>query len=189
MIAANPGPATHIALLGIIIVIGLIVFAIVRVRHKRETAEAEMLDQTDAGSERPPARAPRRPGCRPPTQMKHALLAYDLEGSLDELATEDEAALHAAHSTLHENEATHDSVTMIAHYRFRPLPRTTTVRHGPDGPLRSDGSASTRSDPLRALYILEGEDLDAVVGFATRLPAFQHGVTFEIRPLTEPRSR
>jgi len=52
VIAANPGPAVHMALLGIVIVIGLIVFAIVRVRHKREAAEAAKLDQTDAGDER-----------------------------------------------------------------------------------------------------------------------------------------
>ena len=49
MIAANPGPAVHMALIGIVIVIGLIVFALVRVRHKREAAEAEKLDRTDAG--------------------------------------------------------------------------------------------------------------------------------------------
>ncbi len=52
MIAANPGPAMHMALLGIVIVIGLIAFAVVRVRHKREAAEAEKLDQIDAGHER-----------------------------------------------------------------------------------------------------------------------------------------
>ena len=46
MIAANPGPAAHMALLGAVIVIGLIVFAVVRVRRKREAAEAENLDQT-----------------------------------------------------------------------------------------------------------------------------------------------
>lgn len=52
MIAANPGPATHMALLGIVIVIGLIVFAVVRVRRKREAAEAEKLNQSDVGNER-----------------------------------------------------------------------------------------------------------------------------------------
>lgn len=52
MIAANPGPAMHIALLGTVIVVGLIVFAVVRSRRKREAAEAEKLDQTDAGNER-----------------------------------------------------------------------------------------------------------------------------------------
>ena len=51
VIAANPGPATHMALLGIVIVIGLIVFAIVRIRHRREAAQADKLDQTAAGNE------------------------------------------------------------------------------------------------------------------------------------------
>jgi ABC-type nickel/cobalt efflux system permease component RcnA len=50
VIAANPGPAIHMALLGIVVVIGLIVFAIVRIRNKREAAEAEKLNQT-VGSE------------------------------------------------------------------------------------------------------------------------------------------
>jgi hypothetical protein len=119
--------------------------------------------------------------------MKYALLAYDLESSLDELATDDKAALHAAHSTLREGETADDGATMIAHYRFRPPRLTTTVRLTPDGPLRIDGPASARSETLRALYVLEGEDLDAIVELATRLPALQHGVTLEIRPLTEPR--
>jgi flagellar biosynthesis/type III secretory pathway M-ring protein FliF/YscJ len=42
----------HMALLGIVIIAGLIVFAIVRIRHKREAAEAEKLNQTAAGNER-----------------------------------------------------------------------------------------------------------------------------------------
>lgn len=45
MIAANPGPAAHIALLGIVIVAGLIVYAIVRVRRRREAAEAATIDE------------------------------------------------------------------------------------------------------------------------------------------------
>jgi hypothetical protein len=118
--------------------------------------------------------------------MKYALLAYDPESSLDELATKDKAALHTAHSTLHENETADDRATMIAHYRFRPPQLTTTVRLTEDGPLRSDAPASARSETLRALYVLEGDDLEAIVELATRLPALQHGVTLEIRPLTEP---
>lgn len=47
MIAANPGPAAHIALLGAIIVIALIVYAIVRTRRKREAAQAELLNQQE----------------------------------------------------------------------------------------------------------------------------------------------
>ena len=45
MIAANPGPAAHMALLGAVIVIALIVYAVVRVRRRREAAQAELLNQ------------------------------------------------------------------------------------------------------------------------------------------------
>ena len=120
--------------------------------------------------------------------MKYALLAYDLEGSLDELAPEDKAALHASHSTLREDETAHGRPTVIAHYRFRPSRLATTVRLTQDGPLRTDGPASAQSDSLRALYVLEADDVDAVAELATQLPAVQHGATVEIRPLTEPLS-
>ena len=45
MIASNPGPAVHMGLIGAVIVIALIVYAIVRVRRRREAAEAEKLNQ------------------------------------------------------------------------------------------------------------------------------------------------
>jgi len=61
------------------------------------------------------------------------------------------------------------------------------VRLTADGPLRCDEPASAQSETLQALYILEADVLDAIVELATRLPALQHGVTVEIRPLTEPR--
>jgi hypothetical protein len=54
LLAAHPGPATHLALLGITIVIGLIVFAVVSVRNRREAAEAERLDQTTETKEHEP---------------------------------------------------------------------------------------------------------------------------------------
>ena len=47
MIASNPGPAVHIALIGAVIVIALIVYAIVRVRRRRKALEAEQLNQLD----------------------------------------------------------------------------------------------------------------------------------------------
>jgi hypothetical protein len=47
VIASNPGPAVHIAAIGAVIVIALIVYAIVRLRRRREAAEAEQLNQRD----------------------------------------------------------------------------------------------------------------------------------------------
>jgi len=46
LVGANPGPAAHIALLGIVVVVGLMIFGIVRWRNKREAAEAETHSPT-----------------------------------------------------------------------------------------------------------------------------------------------
>ena len=53
MIASNPGPVVHFALIGAVILIALIVYTIVRVRRRREAVEAEQLNQLD--ELRPPA--------------------------------------------------------------------------------------------------------------------------------------
>ncbi len=118
--------------------------------------------------------------------MKYALLGYDLHGSLEKLAAEDKAALHAAHSMLHEDATVDASVNLIAHYRFRPSRLTTTVARGAHNPSRSEGPASDASSRLRALYLVESDSLEAVVEFAGRLPAVHTGATIEIWPLTEP---
>jgi hypothetical protein len=44
LLGANPGPAAHIALLGI--VIAIVVFTIIRRRNKRDAAEAAMHSTT-----------------------------------------------------------------------------------------------------------------------------------------------
>ena len=57
MIAANPGPAVHLAALGAVIVIGLLVYAIVRVRRRREAAQAELLNEHEQVEHAAPPRA------------------------------------------------------------------------------------------------------------------------------------
>jgi hypothetical protein len=51
VVAANPGPAVHMAVLGVVVVLALVVFGVVRWRHKREEAEARL--NSDARSENP----------------------------------------------------------------------------------------------------------------------------------------
>ena len=62
LLAAHPGAATHLALLGIVVVIGLIVYAAVRIRNKREAAEAEQHDQPAAASDEHGHEHHERPG-------------------------------------------------------------------------------------------------------------------------------
>jgi hypothetical protein len=120
--------------------------------------------------------------------MKYALLGYDAEGSLDDLAAEERRALHRAHRALHDDiqAAANSAVTVIAHYRVRAARQTTTVRLAGDQVVRSEGPSAEASDALRALYLLESEDPDAVINLAARLPAVQMGGVVEVWPLIEP---
>jgi hypothetical protein len=115
--------------------------------------------------------------------MKYALLAYD-DGSLDELPTAKKRALHLGHARRHNMKS---EVTVVSHYRFRPAQHATTVRFEAGSPVRASGPASGFNGTLRALYITEDDDLDAVVQFAADLPAVKAGATVEIWPFTEPR--
>jgi hypothetical protein len=120
--------------------------------------------------------------------MKYALLGYDADRSLEELAPEEKRALHVGHRALHDEvtAAASASVRVIAHYRFRPAPLATTIRLGADALIRTEGPAAKASEALRALYLLESDDLDAVLDLAGRIPAVQMGGIVEVWPLTEP---
>ena len=120
--------------------------------------------------------------------MKYALLGYDPAGSLRELPAEEKRALHGAHRTLHDEvaAATDSPVSVIAHYRFRPRRLVTTLSLLGDQLVRTEGPATDATAGLRAIYLVESDDADAVLDLASRLPAVQMGGTVEVWPLTEP---
>jgi hypothetical protein len=119
--------------------------------------------------------------------MKYALLGYDSEGSLDALAGENKRALHAAHRALHDDiqGAADSSVRVIAHYRLRPTRHTTTICLAGDDVVATEGPYAAASAALRALYLLESDDSEAVLALAAQLPAVRMGGTVEVWPLVE----
>lgn len=119
--------------------------------------------------------------------MKYALLGYDLDTTLDQLAPEDKRAVHQGHAALGE-WSFGDGIRLIAHYRFRPPTLATTIRIGTDGASRRRGAASRATATLRALYILESDDPEQVAQLAEQLPATMSGATIEIWPLSEPHA-
>ena len=121
--------------------------------------------------------------------MKYALLGYDLDGTLDQLPGDSKRTLHRRHAGLGEHAPINPGVTILAHYRFRPSPLA-TIRHDANTgtAIQVDGAASETSATLRALYILDSDDPDAVIQLAEQLPATLQGATVEIWPLTEPRT-
>jgi hypothetical protein len=47
LVGANPGPAVHLALVGVIVVIGLVIFALTRWRKRREGLVEDELPTQD----------------------------------------------------------------------------------------------------------------------------------------------
>jgi membrane protein implicated in regulation of membrane protease activity len=60
VLAANPGPAVHLAALGLVVVVGLTVYGVVRWRRRREAAQAEREPNAhDTSSPSRPSETPR----------------------------------------------------------------------------------------------------------------------------------
>jgi len=113
--------------------------------------------------------------------MNYALLVYIAPESLRGLTQEDKLSLHSG-----DQAATPAAASLLAHYRLRPPRTATTLRLHGDEIVKTDGPAAEAREGLRAFYVLESDEPDAVLDFASRLPAVRLGGTVEVWPLIEP---
>ena len=116
--------------------------------------------------------------------MKYALLVYHGSDSFAELLEDDRRTLHdpELYRTIESG-----STRVLAHYRLRPPGLATAIRQVGDEIIRSEGPASEAGETLRALFLLEGDDAEAVLALAARLPAVRLGGVVEVWPLIEPK--
>jgi len=121
----------------------------------------------------------RRPPSFAEAIVKYALFVYDAPCSWHSVPTEQRHALHGEYHALAELPG------VFAHYRFRPPEATTTVRVEEDQVVKSQGPLVDASETLRALYLLESDDHDAVLELAARTPAARMGGAVEVRPILE----
>ncbi len=113
--------------------------------------------------------------------MNYALLVYIAPESLRGLSEEDKFSLHGG-----DEAATPASANLVAHYRLRPPRTATTIHLEGDEIVKTDGPAVETREGLRALYVLESDAPEAVLDFASSLPAVRLGGTVEVWPLIEP---
>jgi hypothetical protein len=111
--------------------------------------------------------------------MNYALLVYVTPESLRGLSSDDKHSLHGEHQAA-------ASTSVIAHYRLRPPRLATTVRSDGDQTVKTEGPSAETSERLRAFYVLESDEQDAVLDFASQIPAVRLGGTAEVWPLIEP---
>jgi hypothetical protein len=112
--------------------------------------------------------------------MHYALLVYIAPELLRVLSSEDKLSLHGEGQA-----ATSASTSLVAHYRLRPPRTATTIRLNGDEIVKADGPSAEMREGLRAFYVLESDEPDAVLDFAGRLPAVRLGGTVEVWPLVE----
>jgi hypothetical protein len=111
--------------------------------------------------------------------MKYALLVYEARETRGN-------ASRAVHDPAAYRDLDTGSARMLAHYRLRTPERTTTIRSSePDTPTRSTGLADAHNEMLRALFLIESEQEEAVLEIAEQLPAARLGATVEVWPLIE----
>ncbi len=113
--------------------------------------------------------------------MNYALLVYIAPESLRGLSSEQKLSLHGGGQA-----ATSAVASLVAHYRLRPPRTATTIRLNGDEIEKTDGPSAEMSEGLRAFYVLASDEPDAILDFASRLPAVRLGGTVEVWPLIEP---
>jgi len=113
--------------------------------------------------------------------MNYALLVYITSETWNELSPEDKRSLHGS-----QDARASGSARVIAHCRLRPPGTATTIRLDGDQIVRTEGPSAKTSEGLRGLYLLESNEPDAVLDFASQHPAVRVGGTAELWPLTEP---
>ena len=118
--------------------------------------------------------------------MKYMLLIHqgDTPTPYDEeawgrLSTDEQNAVWAAYKAINETPG----VTPGA--RMQPPETATTVRVSNGSVLTTDGPFATVKEALGGYFFFEGDDLDAAIELASRVPAARMGGAVEVRPVVE----
>jgi len=111
--------------------------------------------------------------------MKYAMLIYPKPGSHDGLGEDEATALTAEYMALRAD------TRCIGGAHLQPGDMATTIRHGDDRNLITDGPFADAKEVLGGYFVLEAADLDTALEFAQRIPAVRLGGAVEIRPLVD----
>ena len=117
--------------------------------------------------------------------MKYMLLIH--QGSTptppseewDRLPDQEKQAVYAAYRSINETPGVTPGLQM------QPPEVATTVRVEDDTTVTTDGPFVETKEALGGYLFFEGEDLDAAIELAARIPAARMGGAVEVRPLVE----
>jgi hypothetical protein len=113
--------------------------------------------------------------------VKYAVLIYGREDrdAFDALSEEQQQAIMGEYAALSELPTT------VGGAQLQPGATATTVRVEDGEMLLTDGPYAETKEVLGGFYLIDVDDLDAALDFASKVPAAKRGGLVEVRPLVE----
>ena len=113
--------------------------------------------------------------------MKYVALIYASGNGSDwEALSEDEQK-----AVFGEYEALQSEPGTVGGNQLSPGETATTVRVQDGQTLTTDGPFVETKEELGGYYLIEADDLDGAIAFASRIPAARMGGAVEVRPVVE----
>ncbi|HEV3230033.1 MAG TPA: YciI family protein [Solirubrobacteraceae bacterium] len=111
--------------------------------------------------------------------MKYALLIYSSDAEFDGLSEAEQNAIFGEYAAISQSPA------VVGGSQLQPADTATTVRVDNGRTLTTDGPFPETKEALGGYYMVEADNLDAVLEIAARIPAARRGGGVEVRPVVE----
>lgn len=112
--------------------------------------------------------------------MQYAVLIYEKPGAYATLGDEERRKVTGEYMAVREHPG------CVGGAQLQPVETATTVRVQDGEALITDGPFADTKEVFGGYYLVEADDLDAVLQIATRIPAARLGGSVEVRPVMEP---
>jgi hypothetical protein len=111
--------------------------------------------------------------------MKYLLQIYPAAGEFEGLSEDEQQAIVGEYLALERSPG------VVGGDQLQPVETATTVRVADGETLLTDGPFVDAKEHLGGYLLVEGDDLDAALEIAARIPAARMGGAVEVRPLVE----
>jgi hypothetical protein len=111
--------------------------------------------------------------------MQYALLIYGAEGRWEQFSEAEQNAMTQEYMALGQDPRTQGGADL------GELSKATTIRVQDGKTLTTDGPFAETKEYLGGFYLVDADNLDEAIDFATRIPAARTGGAIEVRPVVE----
>ncbi len=115
--------------------------------------------------------------------MKYMALIYGEEKARQAMTQEELGAMMSAYTSY--TEALQKAGKMVAGDALQDTPAATTIRATSGKTVTTDGPFAETKEQLGGYYIIDANDLDEAIEWASKIPVVAMGGTVEVRPVLE----